>query len=145
MQSVSKVMKVKKEWHPPDWEQTMEKLREEGRDNAAIDADLKEISHQEDVGRLKTGKYLMPEDLAWCRKYTKFREKLLLKWFRKFRGECPQGTMNKEQLKTLFNMGFPVGDGDVFADIVFDILDTEGEEELDFKVTKSKLTLSFVR
>ena len=40
---------------------------------------------------------------------------------------------------------FGVGDGDVFADIVFDILDTEGEEELDFKVTKSKLTLSFVR
>lgn len=44
-------MKVKKEWHPPDWEQQMERLRKEGMDNATIDNDLKEISHQEDTGR----------------------------------------------------------------------------------------------
>jgi hypothetical protein len=36
------------------------------------------------VGKTKTGKYLMPDDLTWCRKYTRFKEKDLLRSVRSF-------------------------------------------------------------
>ncbi len=35
------LMKVKREWVPPDWERTLQQLKAEGRDAASIDADLK--------------------------------------------------------------------------------------------------------
>ncbi len=48
-------MRVKKEWVPPDWEQIMEKMKEEGRDAASIDNDLKQICHSQDEKVKKTG------------------------------------------------------------------------------------------
>ena len=129
---------VKKEWVPPDWEQMLAKLKEEGRDISAIDNDLKDINKVgKEVGRTKTGKYLMPDDLRWCRKSTKFGEKDVLKWFRKFRGGCSQkGEIGKEAFKGLFLSAFPLGDADIFADAIFEVfeMETREEEGLDFKV-----------
>ena len=133
---VPTLMRVKKEWQPPDWEQTLKKMKEEGMDIASIDADLKDITKQQELAMTKTGKYMMPDDIQWCRKHTKFKEKDLLNWFRKFRAESPTGVMSKAQFKTLFQLAFPVCEPEVMADTVFEIFQ-QGEEVkdgLDFKV-----------
>ena len=67
---------------PDDWDQILEALKKEGRDIAAIDADLREICRVQ-TARHETGKYLMPEDLRWCRDHSQFPEKDLLKWFKR--------------------------------------------------------------
>lgn len=127
------LMRVKREWQPPDWEKTLENLKVEGRDLASIDNDLKEISHGREKERKKTGKYLMPEDLSWCRKHCRFKEKDLLKWFRRFREECPLGTMDKAQFCKLFKTAFPLAEEDEMAEVAFMLLDVEEEGGLDFK------------
>ena len=129
--------KAKKEWQPPDWEKTMEKLKEEGRDAASIDQELKTLGHSSDMMmKTRTGKYLMPEDLAWCRKFTKFREKDLLKWFRRFRKEIAdsKGEMSAEEFKRLFSVAFPQGDAEIFRQQAWSVLTPNGEE-FDFKVS----------
>ncbi|TRY61456.1 hypothetical protein TCAL_06680 [Tigriopus californicus] len=127
------LMRVKREWQPPDWEKTLENLKVEGRDLASIDNDLKEISHGREKGRKKTGKYLMPEDLSWCRKHCRFKEKDLLKWFRRFREECPLGTMDKDQFSKLFKTAFPLAEEEEMAELAFHFMEQEGEGGLDFK------------
>ncbi len=87
----------------------------------------------QDVTRKTTGKYLMPDDIQWCRKHARFREKDLLKWFRRFRERCPKGTMNQEEFKPLFKSAFPVADVDLVSEIVFEVFDPEGKQKLDFK------------
>ncbi len=131
------LMRAKREWVPPDWDKIVQQLKAEGRDVASIDADLKDICHgsgAEDVALKKTGKYLMPDDMLWCRKHARFREKDLLKWFRRFREKCPKGTMNKAVFGELFKSAFPMADTEVITDIVFEVFDSENKEKLDFKV-----------
>ena len=129
------LMRVKREWVPPDWDEIMEKMKEEGRDVATIDNDLKDISKMNTAAeKNKTGKYLMPEDIKWCRNRTRFKEKDLLNLFRRFRSESPKGEMNKEQMRKLFKECFPISDEFAFVDAVYEILDPEKEEALDFKV-----------
>ncbi len=129
------LMKVKKEWVPKDWDKIMENLKKEGRDVASIDADLKDICHgAKELGRSKTGKYLMPEDIKWCRQHARFSEKDLLKWFRRFRERCPKGVMNEKIFKELFKEAFPTADVEVVSGVVFEVFDNE-KKELDFKVS----------
>ncbi len=45
LKALPTLMKVRKEWMPPDWENIVKELKEEGRDVASIDADLKDICH----------------------------------------------------------------------------------------------------
>ena len=137
MKVLPTLMKAKKEWVPKDWDKIMEQLKEEGRDLATIDADLKEICHgQQDLGRKKTGKYLMPDDMRWCRKHARFSEKDLLKWFRRFREKCPKGVMGRKTFMELYKLAFPGADVDVVADITFEVFGAEKTDELDFKVSK---------
>jgi hypothetical protein len=125
------LLKVKREWHPPDWERILQTMKEEGRDAASIDADLRELSQTRDYARKKTGKYLMPEDLAWCRKHSRFRERDMLTWFKRYRAESPSGAMNRTEFGQLFKAAFPFSDVDAVASIIFELFDSEG---LDFKV-----------
>ncbi len=135
------LMRVKKEWVPPDWDQIMEKMKEEGRDLATIDADLKEISRTQQLERTKTGKYLMPEDITWCRKRTRFKEKDLLNWFRRFRTECPKGELAKTEMEKLFKVAFPISNGEFFVEIVYELLDPDEQNALDFKVSTPGLII----
>ncbi len=73
----------------------------------------------------------MPEDITYCRKRVKFKEKDLLNWFRRFRNASPKGEMNQEELKTIFKEAFPLAEGDIFAEAVFEVFN---DKPLDFKV-----------
>lgn len=132
----------KKEWIPPNWEKILARLKDEGRDIASIDAGLREIQKEQfqsknegedSVTSKRTGKYLMPEDIEWCRLRTKFGEKDLLHWFRKFRSESNKGQLNAEGMKRLFPSAFPLGNAETFAEIVYKCLDIKKENRLDFK------------
>ncbi len=81
----------------------------------------------------------MPEDLIWCRKHTKFREKTLLRWFRRFRAASKNGEMTREEFLQVFKEAFPIADTEAVAEIVFEACDME---QLDFKVN---LTPEFLR
>ena len=130
------ILRTKKEWQPPDWENIMRNMKEQGRDLASIDADLKAISQsRSDMGKKKTGKYLMPEDLSWCRKHTKFSERQLLKWFKKFRAACSNGQMEGEQFCNLFVGAYPWANVDKVMDIIGEIFLSDEQTELDFKVS----------
>jgi hypothetical protein len=45
-----------------------------------------------------TGKYLHENDLKWCKKNTKFSEKEIIKWFKRFRTMCPRGDMTLDHV-----------------------------------------------
>ena len=132
------VLNFRREWNSPNWDRIMEELKEEGRDLATIDKDLQEISHSRDQshGKTRTGKYLMPEDIGWCRKYTRFKERQLLQLLKKYRARCPDGKMGREDLSEMIRVAFPLADGETFADIFFEIYDVEMEGILDFKVRR---------
>lgn len=146
-QAVKTLIKVKNEWMPHDWDRIMADLRKEGRDIASIDADLKEICRQStrEFGRTQTGKYLMPDDITWCRKHSRFSERDMLKWFRRYRQKCPKGSMSREAFQDLFRTVFPLSSTDVVADIVFEAYDAEKSGELDFKVYCTVLCTYYVQ
>ncbi len=121
---------------PQDWDRILERLKEEGRDIAAIDADLREICRIRESSKLDTGKYLMPEDLRWCRKHAQFSERDLLKWFRRFREKCPRGALDVATFKELFSISFPVADLDLVAEIVYEVCDQGKTGRLDFTVCR---------
>jgi hypothetical protein len=142
IKAIPTLMRVRREWMPPDWEKVMEELKAEGRDLASIDADLKEICQGErEVKRTTTGKYLMPEDLTWCRKHARFKEKETLRWFRKFRSSCrSDGTMSKKSFRELFKVAFPLADDEIMAEIVYELFDLKDKDQLDFKVCFYNIT-----
>ena len=48
-------MKAKKDWTPPNWDALMDQMKEEGRDAASMDADLKDIMHDKSDEQKGTG------------------------------------------------------------------------------------------
>jgi len=49
---------------------------------------------------VETGKYLHENDLKWCKRNTKFSEKDIIKWFRRFRTLCPKGDMTINHVRS---------------------------------------------
>ena len=73
----------KRQWMPPNWSHLLAEMKVNGTDGASLDKALGEISRNRDRGAAckgKTGKYLMPEDLAWCRKNSRFSERELVRY-----------------------------------------------------------------
>ena len=65
---VSTLMKVKKDWTPPNWDAIMDQMKEEGRDAASMDADLKDIMHDKSEEQKGTGKLylsIVSIDVHW--------------------------------------------------------------------------------
>lgn len=126
-----------------------------------------ESNNDKDVDREKvvpfrtfvaTGKYLHENDIKWCKKNTKFSEKEIIKWFRRFRTMCPRGDMTIDHVKCYFNYSFIfnitnfnfmmcfqlvatynklfVGGGnpDFFSELIFEQFDVNHKHSLDFKV-----------
>ena len=75
----------------------------------------------------------MPEDVAWCRNNTKFKEKDLLKLLKRFRAKCVKGEMNKDHFAELYKKSYPLGNPEDAAEAVFEALDPDRKEKLDFK------------
>lgn len=135
MRELNKATFRKKNWLPENWGDLMKEMKDNGTDAASLDKALQEISRNRDshCGKTKTGKYLMPEDVMWCRKNSKFKEKELLRLLKRFRAECVKGEMNKAQMAALFKTSFPYSDGEALAEVAFTIVDKDKTEKLDFK------------
>ncbi len=52
----------------------------------------------------------------WCKKNTKFAEKEIMKWFRRFRALCPRGNMTPDKLDTVYHKLFVGGDATFFKE-----------------------------
>ena len=81
--------------------------------------------------RAKTGKYLHENDMSWCKKFTHFDQKDIIKWFKRFRQLSPKGKMTKHELAKAYDKMF-IGNGKIFSELIFDSYKTE---YLDFKVS----------
>ncbi len=51
----------------------------------------------------------------WCKKHTKFAEKEIIKWFRRFRALCPRGNLTPDKLDTVYHKLFIGGDASFFV------------------------------
>ena len=81
----------------PDYERTKEKKTEMQKFiNDYNNIVLNESSTSK--SKLSTGKYLLSSDLEFCTTHTKFEEADILRWFKGFRKECPNGHLAKSHL-----------------------------------------------
>ena len=131
-----KVPNFQKEWIPEDWDKIMTEMKEKGTDAASTERDLREISKSMNAHRVrkKTGKYLMPEDVTWCKNNARFKEKDLIGLLKRFRQKCPNGEMNRKAFAEMFKFCFPISNAEAFTEIIFEFIDPDGKERLDFKV-----------
>ena len=83
---------------------------------------------------VETGKYLHENDLKWCKKNTKFAEKEVIKWFRRFRALCPRGNMTRDKLDIVYHKLFIGGEPDYFSETILDRFIVDDKKYLDFKV-----------
>ena len=103
-----------------------------------VDNELKENTSSKKCSlkeRTKTGKYLHENDMSWCKKFTHFDQKEIIKWFKRFRQLTPKGKMTKPELTKAYDKMF-IGNGKVFSELIFDSYQTEF---LDFKVISENL------
>ena len=77
-----------------------------------------EVTEQPFRNLVETGKYLHENDLKWCKAYTKYAEKDIIKWFKRFRALCPRGNMTKEKLDIVYHKLFVGGDSDFLSEQV---------------------------
>ena len=134
LKALPALMRIKKEWMPPNWDQIMNEMKKEGRDVASLDADLARISKETNDEQKDTGKYLMEEDIVWCRGRTKFCQRDLIHWFKIFRKECnAKGKVKPEQIAKLFKIGFPAADEDAVVNAVHMVYERRQLSALDFK------------
>ena len=116
----------------PDYERTKEKKTEMQKFiNDYNNIVLNESSTSK--SKLSTGKYLLSSDLEFSTTHTKFEEADILRWFKGFRKECPNGHLAKSHLSKPFRNVFPEGNGDIFTNHIFKIFDKDNYGFLDFK------------
>ena len=139
-------MRIKKEWVPPNWDEIMDQMKKDGKDGKSIDSDLSKISNANSEQK-ETGKYLMPADISWCRGKTKFTEKELIQWFRRFRKYCtPKGKIGPEGIAQMFKLGFPLFEElDEVIPVITQVYQVKGVKninQLDFKVLKINIHIT---
>ena len=108
MMSISTtLLRAKREWMPPNWDKILVDLKKEGKDIKSTDINLAKLGHEQ--AKDDTGKYLMQEDILWCRSRSSFSEKSLIKWHKMFKNECDDksGKISPIGLANLFKFGFP--------------------------------------
>jgi hypothetical protein len=77
-----------------------------------------EVKEQPFRNLVETGKYLHENDLKWCKTYTKYAEKDIIKWFKRFRALCQRGNMTKDKLDIVYHKLFVGGNSDFFSEQV---------------------------
>lgn len=58
---------------------------------------------------MQTGEYLRPHDMKYCIEKTNFTEEQIIDWFKRFKRDCPDGKLTRDNLRTLFRQAFPDG------------------------------------
>ena len=64
---------------------------------------------------------------------TKFTDQEIAEWHKIFLSECPSGLLGKDEFKLIFSRLFPYGEVATFSDAVFNILDSNNDNVIDFK------------
>ncbi|XP_023335010.1 neuronal calcium sensor 2 isoform X2 [Eurytemora carolleeae] len=82
----------------------------------------------------KSAKNLPKTDLDWLSKNTHFSPANIVEWHKGFLDDCPDGRMNRDKMKEMFNAITPQGkSGEQFLDQLFRIFDKDGDGSIDFK------------
>eukprot|EP00094_Tigriopus_californicus_P000624 TCALIF_00606-PA protein Name:"Similar to ncs-2 Neuronal calcium sensor 2 (Caenorhabditis elegans)" AED:0.38 eAED:0.38 QI:0/0.5/0/0.66/1/1/3/0/607 len=82
---------------------------------------------------MQTGEYLRPHDMKYCIEKTNFTEEQIIDWFKRFKRDCPDGKLTRDNLRSLFRQAFPDGQAERFTKHVMRIFDSDGNDFLDFK------------
>ncbi|XP_023335011.1 neuronal calcium sensor 2 isoform X3 [Eurytemora carolleeae] len=87
----------------------------------------------------KSAKNLPKTDLDWLSKNTHFSPANIVEWHKGFLDDCPDGRMNRDKMKEMFNAITPQDadgegkSGEQFLDQLFRIFDKDGDGSIDFK------------
>lgn len=85
---------------------------------------------------------LPKDDMAFLDQNTKFNRGTINDWYKGFMVDCPDGRMDKNKMREMFNSILPKDDpndsqpssaGDQFLDQLFRIFDRDGDGTIDFK------------
>ena len=90
----------------------------EDREEGGVKPVTDEAKEQPFRNLVETGKYLHENDLKWCKTNTKYAEKDIIKWFKRFRALCPRGNMTKDKLDIVYHKLFVGGDSHFFSEQV---------------------------
>ena len=125
-------LRSKNEWLPPNWEKIMKDLKKQGRDVKSTDLNLASLGREQE--KVKTGKYLMPSDIFWCRSRSTFSEKALVNWHKMFRKECDEktGKISSDGIVNLFKFAFPLAEADKLIPAMKETI-FASSDSLDFK------------
>ena len=76
------------------------------------------------MGNIQKKLTLTNEDLAFLRSHTGQNKKLLEKWCKKFRKDCPNGHVSPTMFEDMCNMFFPYLNAKPFCTYIFNTFDT---------------------
>jgi len=82
---------------------------------------------------------LTAEDLEWLVENTSFSRENIIEWHKGFMEDCPDGNMDKEKMKNMFNTITASDEeesqsgADAFLEQLFRIFDKNGDGSIDFK------------
>lgn len=63
---------------------------------------------------------------------THFDRKEIQNWHRLFLRDCPNGTMNRDDLLSIYRQFFPFGDPTAYCNLLFPLLDQDGDGVISF-------------
>ncbi|XP_046563954.1 neuronal calcium sensor 2-like [Haliotis rubra] len=78
-------------------------------------------------------KKLPDEDIEFLVSNTNFEKGEILKWYKGFMEDCPDGQLSKEKFKNVYANFFPGGNPDAFCEHVFRSFDRDGSGSIEFK------------
>lgn len=73
-----------------------------------------------------------PENLKELAAKMDFTEEEIEAWYKQFRADNPDGTINHEKMKELYSKIFPHGDSEAFSKDIYRILDANHDNNVDF-------------
>ena len=91
------------------------------------------------------GSKLKPDELETLRTDTEFTDDELKEWHRWYRGillDCPNGRMDVEEFKKIYNRMFPSGVDDKYAGHVFRTFDVNKDGHIDFREFVCSLSIT---
>ncbi|VDL94499.1 unnamed protein product [Schistocephalus solidus] len=75
---------------------------------------------------------LDPKTCEMLHQKSRMSSKEIKSWYKQFKKDFPNGSMNREQFAEVYSKFFPGGHSESFANIVFDNFDSDGNGEVDF-------------
>ncbi|KAJ1971894.1 Calcium-binding protein NCS-1 [Dimargaris verticillata] len=81
----------------------------------------------------RTSSKLSHDELSELHRLTYFDKRELQQWYKGFKKDFPNGTLDRNEFRKIYKQFFPFGDSSEFADYVFQVFDQNGNGQIDFK------------